>query len=325
MTLAMDEQKILPVGCGPYDRIAALVDGRVTMADYRLDMRIMPVTQIPPASFGRKELAVAEVALGQLAEKIEAGDLAYLGLPVFLSTAFRHDSVYVRKDGPVKTMADLGKARIGTTQYFGTTTIWIRGMLQQQYGVDFSDTSWTIGPLDKPAGDIRRHHAEGANCGYLSPGDSLTAKFERGELDALFCYQVPAAYRSGAAVMLIENLEAAEKAYHGMAGSVPLLHLLVLRAADRDGDPNLAAGLVDAFTKSKDIALKALADTACYNVSLPSLSQAVERARSTVGDDFWPCGMERNRTGVETFLRYCFEQGMTKRLLTVADMFPDFA
>jgi 4,5-dihydroxyphthalate decarboxylase len=40
-----------------------------------------------------------------------------------------------------------------------------------------------------------------------------------------------------------------------------------------------------------------------------------------MGEDFWPYGFEKNRATLETFLRYSFEQGLSKRLLKPEELF----
>ena len=54
---------------------------------------------------------------------------------------------------------------------------------------------------------------------------------------------------------------------------------------------------------------------------LPWLNAHVEEARAEMGDDFWPYGMEKNHAALDTFLRYSFEQGLSKRKLNPVDLF----
>ncbi len=319
-----DGTREIVIGCGPYDRIAAIADGRVTIPGYRMDVRVMPVTTIPPAAFARRELGLAEVAVTQLLPRIEAGDTSYVGLPVYPSLAFRHDSIFVRKGGPVRSVRDLAEARIGTTQYFGATTTWVRGMLNDQFGVDLSNASWIMGPIGKPAGEIKPHHKAGVACTYVAPGTSLDDAVDRREVDALICYQIPACVRDGRFVRLIDDSEAEETDYFRRF-AVPILHLFAIRDDLRVADPRLPAKLEAVLTEAKDLALERLNDTACFNVSLPALPTALERAKRTMGEDIWPYGMDKTGGSIDTFLRYAFEQGLTARLVTRAEMFPDFA
>ena len=313
--------KTLKVGSGRYDRIMPLAEGMVTVPGYQLAVDYMPVTKIPPATWGTEELDLAEVAMGQLLEKIEAGDDRYLALPVFPSVAFRHDSVYVPLDSPVKSLADLPGARIATTQYFGTTTIWIRALLERQYGLDLSQCQWTIGPLSKPAGQIRRHHAEGARVAYLEEGDCLEAKIDRGEVDAVLSYVPPRQVREGRMRQLISDLPSAEREWMAQFGSVPLLHVMILRRSLADADPALVPALVRAFSEARDIAIDRLGETACLTASIPFLPRVLAEARALLGPAIWPSGMSEARRGIEAFHDLAHSQGLTARRIAVGESF----
>ena len=54
---------------------------------------------------------------------------------------------------------------------------------------------------------------------------------------------------------------------------------------------------------------------------LPWLTDHVEETRALMGDDYWAYGFARNRSTLETFLRYHHEQGLSKRLLTPEELF----
>jgi 4,5-dihydroxyphthalate decarboxylase len=47
----------------------------------------------------------------------------------------------------------------------------------------------------------------------------------------------------------------------------------------------------------------------------------VEDTRALMGQDFWPYGLEPNVQTLTTFLRYSFEQGLSKRQLAPKDLF----
>jgi 4,5-dihydroxyphthalate decarboxylase len=148
---------------------------------------------------------------------------------------------------------------------------------------------------------------------------------ERGEIDALVSYQRPQGSRPDAFRRLLADPVAAASDYYRRFGTVPLLHLFAYRTTLRDADPGFPKMVLRALEQSKDVALDRLRDTACYTSSLPFLSATVEQATELMGPDFWPYGLERNRTALSTFLDAAFRQGLTTRRLTLADMFPDFA
>jgi hypothetical protein len=54
---------------------------------------------------------------------------------------------------------------------------------------------------------------------------------------------------------------------------------------------------------------------------LPWLPAHIEETRREMGADFWPYGLQPNHHTLETFLRYSYEQGLSKRLLEPAQLF----
>ena len=64
-----------------------------------------------------------------------------------------------------------------------------------------------------------------------------------------------------------------------------------------------------------------LEETAAHKVMLPWLSAHVEEARSIMGDDYWSYGFRPNREVLDTFLRYSYEQRLSKRRLRPEDIF----
>ena len=61
--------------------------------------------------------------------------------------------------------------------------------------------------------------------------------------------------------------------------------------------------------------------TPALKAMLPWLTAHVEETRREMGRDFWPYGFEKNQATLSTFLRYSYEQGLSKRLLTPAELF----
>ncbi|MBJ3777141.1 substrate-binding domain-containing protein [Acuticoccus mangrovi] len=310
------------IACGAYDRVAPLADGHVTADGYRLEMQLMDPHDLPGSFLTCEDVAMAELSLGQYVQLLAAGRDDLVALPIFLAMGFRFDAVYGARGGPVSTISDLDGARIGVPMYFGTSITWIRGVLEDFYGVDFARSRWVVGAVDGAAGEPRRHHPAGADVSYVRPGDCLSAMLRRGEVDALLSYEIPSAYRSGHAERLIADIAAAETAYHAWTGIIPLVHCLVGRRADFANDPARYSSLTTAFTAAKDMALARLGDMSCFTTSLPFLPRPVERAVEMLGVDFWPYGLERNRKAVETFLDYTVRHGLLSQQLTVADLFP---
>lgn len=318
----------LSIGCGGYDRIRPLQDGRVAVDGHTLAIRVMAPAPIVAASYGSGELDVAEISTGSLAQRADQGIKGYVGVPAFVSLAMRHDCLYVPAHGARRRPKDLNGARLGIGDFAGTTGIWLRGMLQDEYGVDLRSIEWVFGPTDTPAPAAKTPTVGTGYRAVAAPeGRSLVDLVRARELDGLVSIRVPKSFaaREGLLVRLFDDLPAAEAATIRHLGAPPALHPLALKESRIAADPALPAKLLAAFTRAKDIALAELRETSIYHASLPSLLQAVERAESMLGPDFYPYGLERHRKGIEAFCRYCHEQGLTKRRVAVAELFPHFA
>lgn len=104
-------------------------------------------------------------------------------LPVFYARGPKCRNILVRDDGSVAKPTDLAGARVGVSSFTNTASIWIRGWLQDTYGLDPSSITWVEGEQDFIAVDtpaFRRERAGGE-------GDrlALIGMLKRGQLDAV--------------------------------------------------------------------------------------------------------------------------------------------
>ena len=60
-------------------------------------------------------------------------------VPVFPYRAFRHSTLYVREDSPLRGPADLKGKLVGVPDFSMTAAVWTRGILGEQYGVKWTD------------------------------------------------------------------------------------------------------------------------------------------------------------------------------------------
>jgi len=87
--------------------------------------------------------------------------------------------------------------------------------------------------------------------------------------------------------------------------------------------PEAPAAIYDAFQRAKDGTAAFYARQAAKQhmaLMTPWFSALYSRNIETLGEDWWPYGVRKNRTAVDTFLRYAYRQGLTKDLLTCDDI-----
>jgi 4,5-dihydroxyphthalate decarboxylase len=312
----------LSVAIGDYDRTRPLIDGTVAIDG----VDPVAMTYAPEEMFFRAfrhaEFDVCELSLSSQVVKVARRENAYLALPVFLSRAFRHTSIYVRTDR-VKRPEDLKGRRVGVPEYQLTAIVWARALLQDDHGVAPADVTWVRGGIDEPGRPekIALSLPAGIHLESAPEGDTLSAMLDRGDLDGFIAPRPPSC-RNPDVGWLFPDPTAAAKDYYRRTRIYPIMHVLGVRRELVERHPWLPASLLKAFEASKRLALERLSDTSATKVTLPFVEEQLKAARELLGEDFWSYGVAPNRHVVEAFLRHHHAQGLSSRLVTVDEMFP---
>jgi 4,5-dihydroxyphthalate decarboxylase len=318
----------LTLACGDYDRTRALIDGRVRPEGIDLDIRVLRPRQMFPRMLDDREFHVSELSLASYVSLKGRGECPFVAVPVALSKLFRHSCIYVRTDAGIETLADLKGKRVGTTQYGSTALVFMRGMLQHDYGVAPSDLHWFMGGLNTPT----EHPLIGLNLpkdvrlDFLKPGQTLEDMFEAGGLDALLSIYIPSPFRKGSPRMarLFPSFKQVEQDYYRRTRVFPIMHTVVLREDVHRQHPWAARSLYQAFRAAKDLAIEGLHDSDALQVTLPWLLDHVEEAWRVFGRDFWSYGLEANRPTLAALGRFVHEQGLSPRPVSPDELFaPD--
>ena len=263
-----------------------------------------------------REWDVSEMSFGKVVALMAEPEPAIIALPVFVSRVFRHSAIYLRKGSGIAAPKDLEGKRVGVPEWAQTATIYVRGMLAHEYGVDLKSIAWTQAGVHEP-GRIEKVPL------YLAPGLRVTPAPERslaellakGELDAVISARNPGGER------LFPDYPAQELAYYRKTRIFPIMHVVVLRREVYERDRWIAMNLFQAFAEAKDRALARAAEIGASAVPVPWVADHARRWREVAGEDFWPYGVEPNRPTLEAFLQYSFEQGVCKRRLQVEELF----
>jgi 4,5-dihydroxyphthalate decarboxylase len=315
----------LTLACWDYDRTRPLMDSRVRPEGIDLDIEILRPRQAFQRMLDKKEFQVSELSLASYAALKGRGYCPFVALPVALSKIFRHSCIYVRTDAGITTPQDLKGKRVGTSQWSSTGLVFMRGMLQHDYGVKAQDMHWFMGglnsfveppliPLDLP-NDIR--------LDFLSGAQTLERMFAAGELDALLSLYIPKLFleRRPNIARLFPNYKEAEEDYYRRTGIFPIMHTVVLREDVYRDHPWAARSLYKAFVQARDVAIDGLYDTDALRVALPWLIDHVEETWRVFGHDFWAYGLEPNRPTFAAVGRYVHEQGLCPRVVSADELF----
>ncbi|HET8597923.1 MAG TPA: ABC transporter substrate-binding protein [Castellaniella sp.] len=314
----------LSIAMGDYDRNRPLYDGEVRIDGVDPTFMLLSPEEMFFRAFRYQDFDVSEVSFSSYLVKTAEGDCPYIALPVFLSRAFRHTSIYVRKDR-IRTPEDLRGKRIGVPEYQLTAIVWARALLQDDYGVLPSDVQWVRGGIDQP-GRIEKISLDlppGVDLSDAPADTTISDMLDRGEIDGFIAPRAPsgAARRNPDVGWLFGDPTAVAKDYYRRTGIFPIMHLLGLRKTLADRHPWLAAALVKAFGQSKAAALHRLSDTSATKITLPFVEEQLKAARETLGEDFWSYGVAANLKTLEAFTRHHFQQGLSKRQVPVEALF----
>jgi len=313
--------------CGLYDRMLPLYTGEVVPEGIDLDFVI---SESPRALFdhmsGPDAYDVAEMSGSEFLARFAAGKCPFVALPVFPSRLFRHGFVTVNRKAGIKTPKDLEGKRIGTAIYTQTASVWVRGMLAHDYGVDLSTIQWVQGDLDKPGlhTDVELMPLlKPARIEFNETDRSLAQLLEDGELDALVTPRLPESFGVDPDIVrLFPDFRVVELDYFRRTKIFPIMHLVVIRREIHEAHPFVAESLYAAFTAAKDKAvarMRSRSGTLPY--MLPWMKADVEELVREFGDDPWPYGVAPNRQTLEAFIAYLVEQDMIAKPIPIEDLF----
>jgi hypothetical protein len=314
-----------------YDRTRALTDGTVKIDGVDLAYASDAiVSDIFERMVRRREFDVSELGLTFYLRTLDLDDPPFIAIPVFPNRFFRHSSVFVNKASGIEKPADLAGKRVGELNTYGHDAgVWAKGIFADEYGLTPDQCSWVIGGTLQPQAPhdfIAQPHPGNVDVRPAPPDKALGSMLESGEIDALFSAIVPPCVlkHSPKVGRLFENYEPVERDYFGRTGIFPIMHTVVIRRDVYEKHPGLAAAVYKGFCDAKDVAVKQYTAAAMFHhapTMIPWFSQLFAEDRALLGDDWWPYGVAANRAAVDTFLRYHFEQGLSKHLLTSKDIF----
>ena len=314
----------ISVAMGDYDRTRALFDGRVQIDGADPVYMLLNPEEMFFRAMRSVDFDVAELSFSSYLVKHSAGDCPYIAIPVFLSRAFRHTSIYVRKDR-IRRPEDLKGKRVGLPEYQLTANVWARAILADDYGVRPEDITWVRGGIETPGRPEKIKLKLPANVHVESApeGTTISELLDRGDIDGFIGPRPPSrqALKNPNIGWLFDDPTAAAKDYYKRTGVFPIMHVVGIRRELAQQHAWLPGALLKAFTQSKTAALELLADTSATKVTLPFVEEQLKAARETLGEDYWSYGVGPAKKTLETFVRHHHAQGLSERLVSVDEIF----
>ncbi|MEO7743526.1 MAG: ABC transporter substrate-binding protein [Usitatibacter sp.] len=316
----------LSLGCWNYDRTRGLLEGRIQPDGIDLNYLNMPVEETFFRMLRYQEFDCAEMSLSSYAVSLFREKKHFIAIPIFPSRFFRHSCIYVNTKSGIREPRDLIGKKVGNPEYQMTAPVWIRGILQDEYGVPPDSCTYYTGGEEEPnrSEKLKLDLPPNVKVKPIGPTDTLAAMLASGAIDALYTARMPSSYRAGGlgdVRRLFEDYMEVEQAYYRKTRIFPIMHTVVVKRSVYEQHPWVAMSLYKAFVEAQRENYADLYVTAALKASLPWLTKHVEDARALMGDDFWPYGFAPNRETLATFLRYHHEQGLSRRLLAPEELF----
>jgi 4,5-dihydroxyphthalate decarboxylase len=333
----------LKLGLTNNPRFGPLVDD--TVKSPRCDLDVVVTT--PPELFYRNlkndEFDVFEMSLSEYLitrEKAVGNRWQWCALPIFPAKAFVWLGLYVNTSSGIHSLADLRGKRVGVPDYVMTAALWFRVFLRELHGIGPREVSWYIGRTkDLSHGGLLNADTEPppeVPMTWLDASQTFDVMLDRGEIDIAYGFAprhdpklfslnidryggTPLEGNPRIGKLFTDGGCAVVKAFFQKTGIVPANHVIVAQRRLLEEHPWLGAEVLELFTRSKQIAYER------NNFGAPAYLyfEAMNRAEQAAlyGDDPFPFGIEKNRHMLETLFRSSHEQGLTRRLARIDDVF----
>jgi len=304
----------ISLAVGEYDRTIALIAGQV--APVGIDLNILPMSDAwdrHQRMIRNEEFDVAELSLSSYLMAKERGQ-GFIAIPVFPYRMFRHQFILIRKGRGIAGPHDLRGKRVGTPMYQTTTMLWVRGMLEHEYGVGPDEIEWVT-----EREELVPFVAKGVNITVES--EPVEELFAQGKLDAVIVIEeVEQRWLDDPDVdRLFPNFPDVEADYYRRTGIYPIMHIVAVKTELVSQFPWLPRSLFDAFGQS--LAYADQMERFPRVVNLAWANAYFEAERKVFSGNPYEYGIARNRPSLEAAVKYSFEQGLTGHPFQVADIF----
>lgn len=308
------------LACGDYEIVRGLFEGKVKADGIDLTVLTSADSTTRHWRFLRnQEFDAAELSCSSYLVARDQG-MAIDAIPIFLHRRFRHGFVFVNTNKAIGTPRDLIGKRIGVKSFQVTAALWMRGILEHEYGVPHKSIEWFAEydedvPFAPPADLILHRLPDDKSC-----EDMLTG----GELDAVIHSDLiwPITEKHPAVARLWPDYKSEEIAYFRKTGIFPIMHVLAIKRDVVRQYPWVAIELQKAFEASKALGMRRMENPRI--APLVWYREAWEEQAEIIGHDPWEFGLtERNRRTLETLVGYSHEQGLIRRQIPLAELFLD--
>lgn len=316
----------LSVAISDYDHVKDFLTGYVRAEGIEITYLNLVHEEIFYRFIKFREWDVSEISFAKYVSLISQDDNSLVAIPVFPSRAFRLSSIYIHRDGGIRKPEDLAGKKVGIPEWAQTASVYTRGYLMHQIGIPLEKIDWYQAGVNDPGRAEKVALKIPAGVRYTPvPDRSLTDLLLSKYLDAVMTARPPQAFLDGhpEIIRLFPDFIAVEEAYWRDTGIFPIMHVVVIRAGVLQQYPWVAMNLFKALEEAKRRSIERALDVAATRFPIPWGFEFANRAVKVFGKDYWPYGIAPNRTTLEAFLQYAYEQGVCHRRLKPEELFPE--
>ncbi len=308
----------LTLACGDYEITRPLKEGTIRPDGIELTVLTAMDSTTRHWRFLRGlEFDMAEVSCGSYITARDQG-FAATAIPVFLHRRFRHGFMFINTRKGITKPKDLIGKRIGLKQFQATAIVWMRGILESEYGVPADSIEWVC-ELDET---IEFKPPPGRKISKLANNETVEGQLAEGKLDAVLHPDLikPLVQKDPRVARLFPNFKDEEIAYWKKTGIFPIMHVLGIKQEIVDKHPWVPINMYHAFNEAKRIAMKRMENPRI--VPLVWYREAWEEQEEIVGSDPWEYGpSERNVHNIDVLAGYCKADGLSKKKFSFDDLF----
>ena len=292
--------------------LALLKAGAARFGDLEVEIQRVPPRERHKRMAESRAFDICEFSLVDYLNCVERG-LAFTAIPIFPHRIFRHRDIWLSKNSVVKAPKDLTGKRVGIQSWTNSASVWQRGLLAQDYGVDLSSIEWVA----ESAG----HGAAWARIATKPRERTLDQMLASGDLDALMLPRPPELTPEEFAciVRLFPDYCAVEQEYRARSGIFPIMHVMVIKNDVLASRPEIAKIVSHGVQTALDTFIGRKRLTGTPSIIWPELTW--QEQEKHLGPDPWPAGVKANRKELELLIGYGVEQGILRRRISPEELF----
>lgn len=314
----MSKRLPLTLAVGDYEITRALKDG--TVKPDGIDLTVlteMDSTTRHHRFLKDRDFDVAEMSSCSYVVAKSKG-MPFEAIPVFPHRRFRHAFVYVNTTKGIKEPKDLIGRKVGLKAYQASAVVWLRGILEHEYGVPHTSMEWFT-DLDE---HVEFTPPKGLKLTRLPEDKSVEDMLVTGELDALLHPDLiePLVKKDPRVGRLFPDYRGEQIRYYQKTGIFPIMHCVGIKPEIVEKYPWVPQNLQIAFNKAKAVGMRRMANPRVAPLVL--YLEAWEEQEQIFGTDPWEYGLTPgNIKNMSMIATYCHEQGLTDRLMTMKELF----